>query len=1734
MADVQPLIAERQERIRQLEAELAQQRVQLHALEKRKRRSVLGGGAANTSTRVALGRGLKSLISASKDLAGHTGSAGEHGSAAGSGSAATGSVGDGHHGDESTGSSGGAASSVALSSTGSSANMTAAVAAAVMQAGAISASPSQTSSDGSDGTNRKTQIDLNTCQVRRQQVINTLSEVREHGWADQLRKREAQLDAKRRRELREKHRGDRGSQQTDRARSRRRERRERKKERRQEQAQQQREELSTPNGANTSSTPSSTGDSSSDGYLVPHDLTQQSLVDKERERKRLQQMAMMNPLAGSVVELPRKDRAQSLATPSHGRDGALSSSSSGEDFSSSDSDSESDSDLSDRRSGPLGSTGLSHQRTDSDLPHVELDAELTDENSYMSPLIRRRYEHALKRIGSEESKLTTREAYALVDFTGSDSEGESELNSNNHDPLFDSYSAVPMFQKTKSTNKESKEVRAPLNSLSVPSSKYTERVPSPSYLEAETEFSKAEFEGTDSSESDPEWEMGDHTFPLPGAAHGDDGSAEELSDKDDPELSEASNWNHRFQKCITKMQADADYNNELPLEEKVSMNVELLHLSQDFIHAAATYGKIIISEVYLPNKKKTIKPVTIGGQAGGDKYVINNILYKFALDSHNLFQGSDYAAAKVAGAELKGLISYFSLEDPDLCLPLMALVDYRGFRLIAMSVLPLSAGSHIYGSRDAGRTVLASDKHFNKIMRTAGRRLNLKPHYCGMFKGETKRLYSCADIEGHKAEDGRFYLLDFSRTLPPVKPEPRHWNGHLYRLFRQEFVVNYHTRLCSDGFSGFIINDPAMKEHNAELEAATTYLTTTLVKRFAKEFMYIVLEADAEKFGAAPEPGSESNPDRQVYKLSSISLPEEMHRCGINMRYLGVLCGHLYDLGSKAANCVRLVLVEAASRCMKNTLNRDLRSKMRQLRLPLDVPYRQLVVDYLNLVFGSHQRSYDYWNKEMSEQMVNYLSFDPNHLTSDPFAQSSSISLQARVFFEPEANQAREFNGRYLVVNRLQSMTGIRLTRHCLSQLRVGRNIMYLKGEPFAMLDLEAVCERVKHMNIVANAEGLFFQHKGMEMELKSNLKPAIAMYKLAISKYEEALSSCPTNASILRNCALARFKLLDLNAKVANQQFFSGKDMSVVRTDHYFLRALDAEEKRKVDPRTLCSYAQFLLRCNRHDRAEDFFLRCLEHAPDYAYGLLSYANFLTSNGSTDLGKIFLSAWQDVTQESVSNTRTDSTDGEERQQHKRLFSPITGKDLSGIIRVYYESGSYRTLRVLATTTVFEVKEQLIDHLLVQLRASLTRAQSLHIIGRHQQYALFRVDKNVEKPMYTALADDDNPWLYFQSETRSGDAQQEGVLYFLNPSDIPAGQLAWPAAAGKRRSSFKRSLHAARVKSLNQLAAIDARDKMAAVGGGKSSSSRIAKLQTTTELKSQPGAGSGSESGPSTDPEVEGEESSPRFLLQTSSGPIPITEDATVNTEENVRTTVSMSLATLDAFYNALHALQGFQPFVSSLPPHVEKGLLPIQETLHIELDKFFRKQTKLSKLVRGRSSHSRLLWVASCVLEMYRMVYLIYGVLRVTCLCSSMEASPSVFYRWPGKNGPEMLPAHEYVDQMKHWMEELFQDKKHFPVDLTKMKSKLVIPIFKQICKRLLRLFSHMYFRHHPVIQTMGLSRHFVIAYSFCVHVCLAHKLLSKKLDASTLCANEDLCELLEDEIGQRCSQTTKKDKRKK
>jgi hypothetical protein len=74
---------------------------------------------------------------------------------------------------------------------------------------------------------------------------------------------------------------------------------------------------------------------------------------------------------------------------------------------------------------------------------------------------------------------------------------------------------------------------------------------------------------------------------------------------------------------------------------------KLGRLDEEFVRTATLYGKVIIGERFLPDSKKTIPPVDIGGKAGGIKYIVEGILFKFAWDNENLYDG-DLKAMKAA------------------------------------------------------------------------------------------------------------------------------------------------------------------------------------------------------------------------------------------------------------------------------------------------------------------------------------------------------------------------------------------------------------------------------------------------------------------------------------------------------------------------------------------------------------------------------------------------------------------------------------------------------------------------------------------------------------------------------------------------------------------------------------------------------------------------------------------------------------------------------------------------------------------------------------------------------------------------------------------------------------------------------------------------------------------------------------------------------------------------------
>eukprot|EP01087_Luapelamoeba_hula_P010090 TRINITY_DN2656_c0_g1_i1.p1 TRINITY_DN2656_c0_g1~~TRINITY_DN2656_c0_g1_i1.p1 ORF type:complete len:1242 (+),score=212.82 TRINITY_DN2656_c0_g1_i1:20-3745(+) len=358
------------------------------------------------------------------------------------------------------------------------------------------------------------------------------------------------------------------------------------------------------------------------------------------------------------------------------------------------------------------------------------------------------------------------------------------------------------------------------------------------------------------------------------------------------------------------------------------------NLYKEFLRTAKLYAKIIISEKY--SETKTVEPVDVGGLVGGRKYIAEGILFKFAYDvaygTSTIYNG-DSNAMKSAGHELKSLNAIQQLQIPGLCFPLMCVIDYRGFRVTAMSVLPINKQTLIYGSADAGLTVVGVNKVMNRNMALVGRRLNLRTHIAGRIV--TKYIGVPGDIEGHLGKDQRFYVIDFSRLFPPEPPTLQ--GSFLYRLLRQELVQQSPKPLCADAFSAFQMTDPRRNEWNTDVASAYAWLLKEKVVEFARFLESFETETLEEK--------------------EKINLTVELHKMGINVRFLGPIYEALESLYWRER-----VMTEMVIRVAKCTLRVFLRRTMARIHLATEEPYICVAVDFLNLLMGLSAESLDYWN----------------------------------------------------------------------------------------------------------------------------------------------------------------------------------------------------------------------------------------------------------------------------------------------------------------------------------------------------------------------------------------------------------------------------------------------------------------------------------------------------------------------------------------------------------------------------------------------------------------------------------------------------------------------------------------------------------------------------------------------------------------------------------------------------
>jgi len=670
-------------------------------------------------------------------------------------------------------------------------------------------------------------------------------------------------------------------------------------------------------------------------------------------------------------------------------------------------------------------------------------------------------------------------------------------------------------------------------------------------------------------EEEAEEEGEDDMFAL-------DNSDDDSADDD----TRVGDWNYRFQTIISEI---LRFQPNTPPAEKINANVALIGLAQDFLYSATSYGKIIISEVYLPDTEKTIKPINIGGVAGGSKYLVRSILFKFALDTEGIYGGNDAAAAKVAGHELKGVQAYFNCSIQGLCLPLIALVDYRGFRLLAISLLPITRETLICGSHDGGRTVLNKDTTFDRKMKHAAGILNIRGHDAGTDPASRTFIHSAADVEGHLGTDGRYYLVDFSRTFPCEKPRRDITGSHLFRLLRPELVKEFPRPLCSDAFSNF-----TSAEYNDEVAAATEHLLNDRIPNLA-----------------ASLPEMLENSDKGVLRITEV-----VHARGVNIRWLGLVFTTLQrDVADSALKrkCLKLVLLEMMARVIKQDIRRRLRGRMKKLKLPLEDPYCQLIADYLNIVFGNNKKSGTYWEQHLEKQLVEKF---------HGFARPAVSSLHSML--------AGDATAKWELLDRVRALASIQFTRQSVSELHMNHNNRFDKAKPIARQDVSSISERVKHMQIISNAEGELLLMRAHQLG-NTDRPQAITCLIQAIEKFEVVLNSNPHSKATLRQCAQAIGNLeLERSRGVTARAAAGGSSpparppaldinsATLSRANQYFLRAITLDPH---DPLTLLAYAHFLEQCDRASLAEEYYLQVLENDPNYIEALHDYGQLLEEMG---------------------------------------------------------------------------------------------------------------------------------------------------------------------------------------------------------------------------------------------------------------------------------------------------------------------------------------------------------------------------------------------------------------------------------------------------------------------------------------------------------------------------------------
>ncbi|XP_054884584.1 clustered mitochondria protein homolog isoform X2 [Poeciliopsis prolifica] len=207
---------------------------------------------------------------------------------------------------------------------------------------------------------------------------------------------------------------------------------------------------------------------------------------------------------------------------------------------------------------------------------------------------------------------------------------------------------------------------------------------------------------------------------------------------------------------------------ELPrknLPERLLRERAIFKVHSDFA-AAATRGAMAVID-------GNVMAINPGEETRMQMFIWNNIFFSLGFDVRDHYRelGGDAAAHAAPTNDLNGVRAYGAVDVEGLYTLGTVVVDYRGYRVTAQSIIPgilerEQEQSVIYGSIDFGKTVVSHGKYLELLDKTS-RPLKVQQHKVLNEKEESVELCSSVECKGIIGNDGRHYILDLLRTFPP-------------------------------------------------------------------------------------------------------------------------------------------------------------------------------------------------------------------------------------------------------------------------------------------------------------------------------------------------------------------------------------------------------------------------------------------------------------------------------------------------------------------------------------------------------------------------------------------------------------------------------------------------------------------------------------------------------------------------------------------------------------------------------------------------------------------------------------------------------------------------------------------------------------------------------------------------------------------------------------------------------